>query len=62
VITETAAAVALRDRDAEVAGGGDGGEEVVRKFGAAIVIAPVLVRKVCAQGAHLPDDLFLGFG
>ena len=58
--SQAAAAVALRDRDAEVAGGGDRGEEVVGKFGAPIVLAPVFVGKVCAQGAHLPDDLFLG--
>src|SRR5208282_6059791 len=44
--SKSAAAVALRDRDAEVAGSGDGGEEVVGKFGAAIVLAPVLIGEV----------------
>ena len=60
--SKSAAAVALRDRDAEVAGSGDGGEEVVGKFGAAIVLAPVLIGEVGAQRAHLPDDLVLCFG
>src|SRR5580704_9285979 len=58
--SQAAAAVALRNRDAEVSGGGDRGEEVVGEFSAAIVLAPVFVWKVCAQGAYLPDDLFLG--
>ncbi len=59
--SKAAAAVTLGNRDAEIAGGGDRGEEVVGEFGAPIVLAPVFVRKVCAQGADLPDDLFLSF-
>src|SRR5271154_2294231 len=59
---KSAAAVTLRNGDAEIAGGGDGGKEVVREFGAAIMLAPVLVRKVCAERADLPDDLVLSLG
>ena len=58
--SKSAAAVALRNGDAEVAGSGNRGKEIMGKFGTAIVVAPIFVREVAAEGADLPDDLFLG--
>ena len=59
---QSAAAVCLRNCDAEIAGRGEGAIELVRELVARIVTAPVGIGKALAQRAHSGDDLALRLG
>ena len=56
---ETGAAVLLRHGDAEPAGRGQGGMELVRKLAAAILLQPIGVVELGAELADLVADLLL---
>ena len=56
---QTTAAVLFRDGDSKIASLCDGMVKLMRKFVAGVLLPPILIREVLAEGLDLADDLFL---